>query len=134
MTNKDKIEILESANEHLAKTILRDDLPENTRNYFVELIQQNKKEIEKYMRTFTLHEDSGHAWLEVPISEIVKLGLTNKITKYSYKDENKQLAYLEEDQDLFVFHKAYKSYYGENLDIQRILYDGNCFIRNLKGF
>ena len=50
-------------------------------------------------------EDPGHGWLEVPIAQVAALGITNKISAYSYRKGT--MAYLEEDCDSATFIKAY---------------------------
>ena len=50
---------------------------------------------------YTFYEDPGHGWLAVPIKELKQLGIWEKITVYSYMDE--QFVYLEEDQDMDTF-------------------------------
>lgn len=62
---------------------------------------------------FKLHEDSGHGWLEVKKDLLVKLGISNDISIFSYMKGDK--AYLEEDGDLSVFIKAL-----ENLGYTRV--------------
>jgi len=48
--------------------------------------------------------DPGHAWARVAKSKLVKLGIAEKISPYSYqKGEN---AFLEEDCDLTVYINA----------------------------
>jgi hypothetical protein len=49
----------------------------------------------------TFHNDPSHGWAEVPHGVIEKLGIGNKITRYSYMDAKN--AYLEEDCDLSLF-------------------------------
>ena len=53
---------------------------------------------------YELIDGPGHAWLKVPIQEIVQLALEEKISTYSYMDT--QFVYLEEDLDLSVFIRA----------------------------
>lgn len=48
--------------------------------------------------------DPGHAWLRVPIKKLFELGLADKISTYSYL--RNQHAYLEEDNDAWVFLEA----------------------------
>ncbi len=50
---------------------------------------------------YTLHTDPGHGWLEVEKAELVKLGIADKISGYSYMKGD--TAYLEEDCDAFLF-------------------------------
>jgi hypothetical protein len=53
---------------------------------------------------YTIYSDPGHAWLKVSMQELADLGLTHKITGYSYRKGN--MAYLEEDCDLATFYDA----------------------------
>lgn len=48
--------------------------------------------------------DPGHAWARVAKSKLVKLGIADKITTYSYMNGNN--AFLEEDCDLSVLINA----------------------------
>ena len=50
------------------------------------------------------HFDAGHGWLEVPVIELRKLKLMDKITPFSYL-KNK-IAYLEEDYDAAIYLDA----------------------------
>jgi len=52
---------------------------------------------------YNFYEDPGHGWLKVPIKEILKLNIADKIT-YSYMLG--EYAYLEEDSDLSTFVNA----------------------------
>jgi len=60
----------------------------------------NKKVVRKF------HQDPGHGWLCVKISELEALGIADKITGFSYM--RKQSAYLEEDQDMTTYQNALK--------------------------
>ncbi len=48
--------------------------------------------------------DAGHGWLKVPIEELEKLDIQNKISGCSYMRNN--FAYLEEDGDVSLFADA----------------------------
>lgn len=48
--------------------------------------------------------DPGHSWLRVPLKMLKKLGISNKISSFSY--QRTEYAYLEEDCDMTVFMKA----------------------------
>lgn len=57
-------------------------------------------------KTYDVYADPGHAWLKVKIAELEKLGITGKITAFSYvRGDN---AYLEEDCDAGVLINALK--------------------------
>lgn len=56
------------------------------------------------MQTYTFHTDPGHAWLQVPLAELVRLGIERHITRYSFIDG--EFAYLEEDCDYATWATA----------------------------
>ena len=58
----------------------------------------------KNVKTYTFYSDPGHAWLKVPFSDLVKLGIEADITTYSYM--RGKFAYLEEDLDWSTFRLA----------------------------
>tara|TARA_R110002051_G_scaffold105866_1_gene178947 strand:+ start:244 stop:564 length:321 start_codon:yes stop_codon:yes gene_type:complete len=61
--------------------------------------------MDKAQLTFTLHSDSGHGWLGVPIVFLKKINMTAaNFTGFSYLDDEK--IYLEEDCDCYIFQKA----------------------------
>ena len=51
--------------------------------------------------------DPGHAWARFPKTRLVKLGIADKITPYSY--QNGANAFLEEDCDLSTLITALKA-------------------------
>jgi hypothetical protein len=51
--------------------------------------------------------DPGHAWARFPKARLVKLGIADKITPYSY--QNGANAFLEEDCDLSTLLAALKA-------------------------
>jgi hypothetical protein len=56
------------------------------------------------MKTYKFYTDPGHGWLAVKRSEIVALGIADKISQYSY--QKGATCYLEEDCDMEIFMKA----------------------------
>ena len=58
----------------------------------------------KTEKKLTFHFDAGHAWLEVDAAELERLGVADKISKYSYRRGGR--AYLEEDCDAGVYITA----------------------------
>ena len=58
-------------------------------------------------RNLTITSDPGHGWLSVSLKDLKDLGITDKISSYSYM--NLTRAYLEEDQDLTIFTNAAKA-------------------------
>lgn len=81
------------------------------------------------------HSDPGHGWLQVPLSEIQKLGIGKDISHYSYMSRRgpNPLVYLEEDCDAAVLVEAYKKA-GESVEFEDIPYNDRCFIRGLPNF
>lgn len=76
----------------------------------------------------TFFEDPGHGWLRVPRGLISQLNISNKISSYSYQDNN--YLYLEEDCDAEVFASAFEKIFKEELKIKRE-YREDIFIRKL---
>jgi hypothetical protein len=71
------------------------------------------------MKTYTLFSDAGHGWIKVGMSELIRLGIADKISTYSYQyGEN---AYLEEDCDYSTWLNA-KNECGEQFTIK----NNNC--------
>ena len=56
---------------------------------------------------YVFHSDPGHAWLEVPMGTLHRLGIAEKISACSYRNGDK--AYLEEDCDAPLFLRALES-------------------------
>jgi hypothetical protein len=80
--------------------------------------------------TYRFITDPGHGWLEVPRAELDALGITNKISQYSY--QRADLVYLEEDCDFAIFHNG-KTAKGEGSYFDKIerVHQENTFVRNL---
>jgi hypothetical protein len=81
------------------------------------------------------HSDPGHGWLQIPFSEIQRLGIGSKISHYSYMSRRgpNPLVYLEEDCDVSIFIEAAKAK-GENIEFEDVSYNDSCFIRGLPNF
>lgn len=58
---------------------------------------------------FTFYTDPGHGWLEVPRVELIRLGIADKISSYSYESSDGATVYLEEDDDAGKFIEAFKA-------------------------
>ena len=82
-------------------------------------------------KTYTFHSDPSHGWLEVQKKELEELNIINKVSEYSYI--NNDLVYLEEDCDAFIFINAFKSKFGVNPKIYEPLKD-NYEIRSYRRF
>ena len=61
--------------------------------------------------TYTYHHDAGHGWLEVPFDDLIELDIAKEITPFSYV--KKDTVFLEEDQDMSTFFKAYREKFGK---------------------
>ncbi len=88
---------------------------------------------------FIFHYDGGHGWLEVKESDLIILGVSEKITHYSYKNEGN--AYLEEDCDMAKFLSAFIENFSlcrKEIDFNKMItevYDGNFSpIRNYQKY
>ena len=75
------------------------------------------------------HSDSGHAWIEVSLNQILSTGLMPKdFSIYSYRDGSK--FYLEEDCDAPKFLHYYKI--NHEVELNHINYNSDCWIRDLE--
>ena len=83
------------------------------------------------MDTFTFFEDPGHGWLRAPLALVRELGISNRISAYSYRDE--AYAYLEEDCDAAVLQAALRDR-GTELKVEVQRTNGDSFIRRLRSF
>ena len=64
-------------------------------------------------KVYVFHTDPGHGWFAVKKKELDALGLSDKISRYSFVKGN--TVYLEEDGDAGLFFKAYKEAFGFDL-------------------
>lgn len=63
--------------------------------------------------TFTIESDGGHGWLIVPLPTLAAVGLTTTdFSTYSYIDA--ESVYLEENCDLAIFGRAFKTKYSSH--------------------
>ena len=62
--------------------------------------------------------DSGHGWLEVNYQELIDLGITKRITNWSYRDDKK--VYLEEDIDVGTYIDAVKEQRGLVVTVNKL--------------
>ena len=65
-------------------------------------------------QAFTFYCDPGHAWLKVPLTLLEDLGLTGKISRFSYRSA--RFGYLEEDCDAGLFIEEYLRQTGMKRD------------------
>jgi len=83
------------------------------------------------MSEYTFHADPGHGWIEVPIPELYRLGIADKVSSYSYRKGGN--AYLEEDCDYTLWDDAKKAA-GEEYKIREVNSNHDSFIRALPRF
>jgi len=57
-------------------------------------------------KTYRFYADPSHGWAVVPVKDLEKFGLMDKISEYSYRKGD--TAYLEEDLDLTTFVETLK--------------------------
>ena len=70
-------------------------------------IQQEINTIMDNTKTFIVHADPGHAWMQVHRALIDEAGVASQISGYSYQSGDD--AFLEEDCDMSRFLAAYKA-------------------------
>ena len=63
-------------------------------------------------KVYVYHTDPGHGWLAVKKREIIALGFSDKVSRYSYVKGD--TVYLEEDNDLALFFNAYRQAFGKD--------------------
>mgnify|MGYP003348284643 CR=1 FL=1 len=83
------------------------------------------------MLELTLHTDPAHGWVEVPLELIINLGLSAKISSYSYRKGFN--AYLEEDCDAGLLIKALKDA-GKKIEVVEYHTNRNSKIRSYSHF
>ena len=85
----------------------------------------------KVKSKYQFYTDPGHGWLRVPYSELERLDIADKITRYSYtKGDN---VFLEEDCDLSTFMKA-KTNLNEKIEIRTINSNRQSRIRSYESY
>jgi hypothetical protein len=57
---------------------------------------------------FKYYQDPGHGWVEVSADLLKKHNIVDKISQFSYYDDDSKMAYLEEDCDVDVLCQALK--------------------------
>jgi hypothetical protein len=76
-------------------------------------------------------QDPAHGWIEVPLAELRRLNVDDKISGYSYR--NGHLAYLEEDCDFDVWVRA-KNEAGEEWNLVEHHTNNDSIVRSFKGY
>lgn len=80
---------------------------------------------------YVFHTDPGHGWLAVKHRELHRLGITGKITRFSYMKG--KTAYLEEDCDVKTWMDA-KNAAGEGYQIDERYSDKNSRVRSYQSY
>ena len=75
--------------------------------------------------------DAGHGWGVVPVSSLADVNLLDKISSYSYIDNDNAIAYLEEDCDLGIYIETLKKMFNIKIDFNFIDDGEYSPIRNL---
>ena len=83
-------------------------------------------------KKFDVYCDPGHGWMKVKKSLLVVLGITDRISQFSYM--RNEYAYLEEDCDASTFVGAYEEKYGIHPQYRFHHSDKLSRIRNYNSF
>jgi len=83
------------------------------------------------MKTYTLHIDAAHAWLEVPKQELEIYGVAGNISTYSYEKDG--TAYLEEDCDMATFCRAL-NFCADKFSFKEIYHGNTAPIRYMEKY
>lgn len=81
---------------------------------------------------FKSYHDPGHGWVAVKRDLLVKLGIANDITPFSFERGN--TVYLEEDCDVATFHEAYKKKMGYPPEYLTGKYSERSPVRSYKNY
>jgi hypothetical protein len=76
----------------------------------------------KAMPLYRYHQNPGHGWIEVPILEYTKLGIS--ASKYSYKDDI--YVYLEEDCDMSKWFDSHKNLFNSEPNIEQVIHNNDA--------
>ena len=79
-------------------------------------------------KEFYFYTDPGHGWLEVPRGLLAELGISDKVSDYSY--QRGESVFLEEDCDYSLFRRAMMDA-GREFTTADIHTDNQSFIRSL---
>ncbi len=78
------------------------------------------------------HNDPGHGWYAVPVSELVRLRIHTLISSCSYVSFDGATAYLEEDCDASTYFGALEEDDVDTKEIEVVnRYSENIFVRNM---
>jgi hypothetical protein len=87
-------------------------------------------------KNYRFIEDPGHGWLEVPVLELIELGIVHLISSCSYLHPSGKMAYLEEDCDVatFALAKGWSPTGTLPMDLIETVYEDPTFVRELPSF
>jgi hypothetical protein len=86
-------------------------------------------------KTFTFLSDPGHAWLQVPVGDVIDLGMTQldfSSCSYCCGVGADKVLFLEEDCDAPKFLDAYERVHGAKPTINENHTDRDSFVRFLR--
>lgn len=78
--------------------------------------------------------DEGQGWGVVPVSSLADLDLLDKVSNYSYIDNDNAIVYLEENCDLVVYIETLKKMFNIKIDYNFIDDGEYSPIRNLERY
>lgn len=76
-------------------------------------------------------QDPSHGWIEVPVAELRRLKIDDKISPYSYR--NGHFVYLEEDCDASLWAQA-KSLADEQYELDDLWTNNDSIVRTFKAY
>ena len=80
---------------------------------------------------YTYHQDPGHGWMQIKLTELGRLGIWDRISDYSYSDG--EYAYLEEDSDMSKAIRAIERT-GQTCQFEERHIDEEHWIRSLPSY
>lgn len=86
------------------------------------------------MKPYNYFQDPAHGWVRVKMSELMELGIADKISSYSYVSASGKSVYLEEDLDLSTFLSAKGIEKLSDLPIRTKHSNKLSYVRSLKNY
>ena len=93
--------------------------------------KQKMKKLQAMKKPFNYHQDGQHGWLAVKSKILVDLNIQDQITPYSYLSWSGTTVYLEEDQDVDTFFKAFEAMYKFKPNIHSLPAQNHSHVRYL---
>lgn len=85
----------------------------------------------KHNKIYKMYSDPGHGWMAVKRTELVELGIEDKISLFSYVSRSEKTVYLEEDRDMALFLQAFEAKFNVPPRYETIFHNGMSPIRSL---